>query len=298
MIALVSGEGWHVQDLQRASARLELPFETILFDRLECRLGGEEASGAGFGVLGDPRDLADSSGVLVRLMPPGSLEQVVYRMDVLHGLEAAGVPVINAPRAVEAAVDKYLALARARTAGLPVPETWVGERSASALEAFERLGGDVVIKPLFGSEGRGLLRVSDRELARRAFVTLERLGAVLYLQRFVPHPGHDARVFILAGCVLAAMKRHAAAGEWRTNIAVGGRPERIAVGREPELEELALRAAAALGARVAGVDLIREASGRWLVLEINAVPGWRALSEVSGIDVAAAVLSDLWSLRR
>ena len=255
--ALVSGEGWHVQDLRRASARLELPFETIPFDRLECRLGGEGAEGARFGVVGDTRDLSDCGGVLVRLMPPGSLEQVVYRMDVLHGLEAAGLPVVNAPRAVEAAVDKYLALARARSSGLPVPETWVGENAVSALEAFERLGGDVVVKPLFGSEGRGLLRVSDRELARRALVTLERLGAVLYLQRYVDHPGHDARVFILAGNVLGAMRRHAAAGDWRTNIAVGGRPELIPVGREPELEQLALRASAAIGARPSSITTLK-----------------------------------------
>ena len=145
------------------------------------------------------------------MMPPGSLEQVVFRMDALHRLAAAGVPVLNPPRAVEAAVDKYLTLALLDAAGLPVPPTWAGESAAEALAAFEALGGDVVVKPLFGSEGRGLVRVSDTELAWRTFHTLERLGAVLYLQRVVRHPGHDLRVFVLGGRVLGAMRRHAPA---------------------------------------------------------------------------------------
>src|SRR5205823_10360006 len=96
----------------------------------------------------------------------------------------------------------------------------------AALSAFEALGGDVVVKPLFGSEGRGLLRVSDPELARRAFLTLERLGAVLYLQRYIRHPGHDLRAFVLGGRVLGAIRRVAREGDWRTNVAVGGQFER------------------------------------------------------------------------
>ena len=138
------------------------------------------------------------------MMPPGSLEQVVFRMDALHRVAAAGVPVWNPPRAVEAAVDKYLTLALLDQAGLPVPPTWTGQSAAEALAAFEALGGDVVVKPLFGSEGRGLVRVSDKELAWRTFHTLERLGAVLYLQRMIRHPGHDLRVFVLGGRVLGS----------------------------------------------------------------------------------------------
>ncbi len=116
------------------------------------------------------------------------------------------MPVLNPPRAVEAAVDKYLSLAKLSASGLPVPATWAGQSATAALTAFEALGGDVVVKPLFGSEGRGLLRISDRELAWRTFHTLERLGAILYLQQFVRHPGHDLRVFVLKGSVLGAMR--------------------------------------------------------------------------------------------
>ncbi len=213
------------------------------------------------------------SAVVVRTMPPGSLEQVVFRMDLLQRLEAAGMRVLNAPRTLEVCVDKYLATARLAAAGLPVPETVVCQHAEAGLEAFAALGGDVVVKPLFGSEGRGMVRVSDPELAWRTFRTLERTGAVLYLQRFIHHPGWDLRVFVLGGKVLTAMRRHAN-GDWRTNVAQGGRGERVVLDREQE--RLALTAAAALGADVAGVDLLPGPQGEWYVLEVNAVPGWRA----------------------
>src|SRR5207302_9451310 len=114
--------------------------------------------GAGVAIAADP--LADFDTVVVRTMPPGSLEQVVFRMDVLHRLQSRGVRVLNPPAAVEACVDKYLASARLAEAGLRVPPTVVCQHADAALEAFAALGGDVVVKPLFGSEGRGMVRVA------------------------------------------------------------------------------------------------------------------------------------------
>jgi ribosomal protein S6--L-glutamate ligase len=211
-------------------------------------------------------------------------------MDALQRLQARGVPVLNPPRALEACVDKYLAAARLEAAGLPVPPTVVCQHADAALEAFAALGGDVVVKPLFGSEGRGMVRVSDPDLAWRTFRTLERLQAVLYLQRFIDHPGWDLRAFVLGDRVLTAMRRHARNG-WRTNVAQGGKGEPARL--TPEAERLALAAAAALGTPVAGVDLVPDRDGRWYVLEVNAVPGWRALAPVTGIDVAAEIVQFL-----
>jgi ribosomal protein S6--L-glutamate ligase len=132
-----------------------------------------------------------------------------------------------------------------------------------------------------------MVRVSDPDLAWRTFRTLERTQSVLYLQRFVDHPGWDLRVFVVGGRVLTAMRRHARGG-WRTNVAQGGRGEPARL--TPEQERLALAAAEALGAPVAGVDLLPARAGGWYVLEVNAVPGWRALAPVSGIDVAAEIV--------
>ena len=292
IVSLVSGTGWHVQDLMRAAKAVGVELDPVPFPKLVGRVKSGRARVEAGGI-----DLASVDGVLVRMMPPGSLEQVVFRMDALHRLEAAGVPVLNPPGAVESAVDKYLALAKLEAAGLPVPETWVGESATEALKAFEALGGDVVVKPLFGSEGRGLVRVTDPELAVRTFRTLERLGCVLYLQRHVRNPGFDVRAFVLGGRVLGSIRRHAARGEWRTNVAVGGRPEACSI--DEESGRLALRSARAVGALMAGVDLLPDLdAGGWAVLEVNAVPGWKALAGSTGVDVAAAILSELRDLAR
>jgi ribosomal protein S6--L-glutamate ligase len=268
---LAGGDGWHVRDLLRAAEELGHDAAAVDFRRVW----------AGAGAIDGP--LAGFDAALVRTMPPGSLEQVVFRMDLLHQLEARGVRVVNPPRAVEVCVDKYLAAAKLAAAGLPVPPTVACQRADDALAAFAALGGDVVVKPLFGSEGRGMVRISDPELAWRTFRTLERTQAVLYLQQFIRHPGWDLRALVLGGRVLAAMRR-TARGDWRTNVAQGGRAEAVRLSADDAA--LALRAAEAVGAPVAGVDLLPGPGGERYVIEVNAVPGWRALAPVSGLDIA------------
>jgi ribosomal protein S6--L-glutamate ligase len=268
---LAGGDGWHVRDLKRAAAQLGHGAETVDFRRIRAGVSASVGLLAGF------------DAVLVRTMPPGSLEQVVFRMDVLHRLEAKGTPVLNLPTALEASIDKYLASARLEAAGLLVPPTIVCQQADDALQAFAELGGDVIVKPLFGSEGRGMVRVSDPDLAWRTFRALERLQSVIYLQQVVAHPGWDLRVFVLGRQVLTAMRRRARSG-WRTNVAQGGSGEPVSLTTSEE--RLALAAAAAVGATVAGVDLLPGPQGQWYVLEVNAVPGWRALAPVTGVDVA------------
>jgi RimK family alpha-L-glutamate ligase len=287
LVVLVSGFGWHVEDLHRAADKVAVRLDAVPFNGLNGYAGLPDRT-----VEAGGRRLTEADGVLVRMMPPGGLEQVVYRMDALHRLERAGVPLMNAPRAVEAAVDKYLSLTFLDASGLPVPPTFAGEAASDALAAYDLLGPDVVIKPLFGSEGRGLVRVSDREIARRVFQTLERLGAVAYVQKTVRHPGFDYRAFVLGGRVLGAIRRFAPEGDWRTNVAVGGRPEACSL--DPSMESLAVRAAEAVGAEMAGVDLLDDLDrGGPVVIEVNAVPGWRALSRTTGVDVAAELLAHL-----
>jgi len=241
-------------------------------------------------VWGTDTELSAVDAVIVRTMPPGSLEQVVFRMNLLGRLEAAGVQVLNPPKAIECAVDKYLTTARLVAAKLPVPRTIVCEDSEAAQAAFEKLGGDVVVTPVFGAEGRGILRVSDPDLALRAFRTLERIGALLYLQEFIEHEGFDLRVMVLDGRIVAAMKRRNP-HDFRTNVS------RQAVAEPVELtdreRDWALRAALAVGTRIAGVDILYDRSGAGYVIEVNGVPGWRALARVTGCDVAQELIVSL-----
>ena len=255
------------------------------FEGLTARVQTGTAS-----VWGAENELSRADAVLVRTMPPGSLEQIVFRMNLLSQLEARSVVVLNPPRAIECAVDKYLTTARLVAAGLPVPETVVCENSSAALAAFTELGGDVVVKPIFGAEGRGIVRVSDPDLALRTFRTLERIQSVLYLQRFVEHEGFDVRVLVLDGDVVAGMRRRSD-GDFRTNVSRSARAEPIDL--SPAECDLALRASQAVGTRLAGVDLLYDRSGQCYVIEVNGVPGWKALSRVTGCDVAAAVVRSL-----
>jgi ribosomal protein S6--L-glutamate ligase len=283
-IALLgSPTSWYTHDLQRAAADAH-SIVPVDYGQLQSELAGE---GACF--QAGETNLAETDCLLVRSMPPGSLEQIVFRMDILGQLASCGLPVVNGPRAIETAVDKYLATARLQAAGLKVPRTVVCQTVDEALHGFHALGRDVVVKPLFGSEGRGILRVSDEALAWRTFQTLARLDRVLYLQRFIAHGGSDLRLLVLGERVLGI--RRTSADDWRTNISRGAVAEPLRV--TPELEELARRAAAAVGATLAGVDLLPGSDGHLYALEVNAVPGWQALATATGIDVASLVIEHL-----
>jgi len=283
-IAVLSNPGsWYLQDLSRAARQRGHDCLGIRFPRIIGTLATDGVEGCGEAVRDADGNLAGADAVIVRTMPPGSLEQVVFRMDALAQLEQLGVTVLNSPRAIECAVDKYLSTARLLSAGIPVPPTVVCENSESALEAFDALGGDVVVKPIFGAEGRGIVRVSDPELALRTFRTLEQLDAVLYLQAFIDHGGYDDRVLLLDGEVIGGMRRRARE-DFRTNISQRGMAEPWIP--EPRDIELARGAAEATGTCLAGVDLVSSSDGRRMVLEVNAVPGWRALARVNSIDVA------------
>jgi ribosomal protein S6--L-glutamate ligase len=277
---LGSPDSWYLKDLQRAAAdRHELV--PVSFRDLVSRIEAERMNVSSQGV-----DLGSLDAVLVRTMPPGSLEQVVYRMDALGQLAAQGTVVLNPPRSLEVAVDKYLATVKLQAAGLLVPRTLVCQTPEDAMEAFAKLGEDVVIKPLFGSEGRGITRLNDEALALRAFKMLTGLGAVLYLQEFIDHEGCDLRLLVLGDRVLGMRRSNPC--DWRTNVARGATAEPLEVTQE--LAEMAQRAANAVGAPLAGIDLLPGRDGKLYAIEVNAVPGWKALGRALQADVAALVL--------
>jgi RimK family alpha-L-glutamate ligase len=277
---LANSDSWYLQDLRRAAeGRHEIA--AAGFRDLASSIDGN-----GLQVKAGKVDLAAADVVLVRTMPAGSLEQVVFRMDALARLEAAGVLIINPPKAIETAVDKYLALARMAAAGLRVPRTFVCQTPEDAMAAFDSLGGDIVVKPIFGSEGRGIARLQDESLAGRAFRMLAQLGGVLYVQEFVPHDGFDIRVLIIGERMFAIRRR--STHDWRTNVSRGAIAEPIEL--TAELAEFARRAADAVGALVAGIDLLPGCDGQLYAIEVNAVPGWKAVAAALDVDVARVLL--------
>jgi RimK family alpha-L-glutamate ligase len=256
----------------KASARLaEAPGER----RQQTRLTSEQIS------------LLDADVVFARIIPGGSLEQLIYRVDALHWIENRGVRVVNSPRVIERSVDKFYTTTLLHEAGLLVPETVVCERMEEAMAAVRAMG-DVVIKPIFGSLGHGMVRLSDPETALRVVRALDQIKSVFYVQRAVDHGGRDLRIFVVGGRVLAAIERRAPKGEWRTNVAIGG--SATAVDVSPEIERTAIAAAAAVGADYAGVDLLPARDGAMYVLEVNGIPGWQGLQQATGVDVAASIV--------
>ena len=268
--------GWHTAALRRALSRrgLEAPFFDIT--RFTARISHRPWLEA------DEAALESFDVVFVRLIPGGSLEQIIFRVDALHRLENAGVRVINSATTIERTVDKYYTSTLLEDAGLPTPRTVVVEQADAAMEAFHQLGGDVVVKPLFGSEGRGMVRVNDQDIAHRVFRALDLGYYVYYLQTFIPHHQKDVRVFTIGNEPVAAMERRAQT--WKANVAQGA--EAAPLPLDPELADLARRAARAVKAHYSGVDLLPTPEGGYTVIEVNGIPGWKGLQGATGIDIA------------
>jgi RimK family alpha-L-glutamate ligase len=275
--------GWHEARLVEALQARGVEPMVLPITRLTGLIGGFCALSV------DAQALDDSDAVVVRAIPGGSLEQVIFRVDALHRLTRLGIPVINSPRCIERSVDKYFTSFLLQDAGLPTPRTITCERFEDAMAAIEELGGDVVLKPLFGAEGRGMVRISDPDIAYRTFRALELARSVYYLQAYVPHAGRDIRAFVIGDRVFGAMIRR---GEsWKTNVAQGATVE--AVDLPPDLGKLALEAARVVGADYAGVDLLPRDDGGHFVLEVNGIPGWQGLQRTTALDVAGAIVDHL-----
>ncbi len=283
---LGSPDSWYLADLCRAA---ESGWEIVPlgFPGLNSRVHAGETR-----VYGGASDLREFDAILVRSMPLGTLEQVVFRMNALAMLETAGSVVINAPRSLEIAIDKYLALTQLQSLGLLTPETACCQSAVDAMQHFERLGGDVVVKPVFGGEGRGIMRITEKETAARVFHALQQIGSVIYLQTYVKHAGHDIRLFV-AGSEVLGMER-VPTNDWRTNISRGGtaRAHRVT----PAERQVALAVADRFGASICAIDLLPTNEGKTYALEVNAVPGWRSLAQVVNVDVAELVLRHIGSV--
>ena len=285
-VALVTDNpGWHGARLREAFVRHNCELRTVSLRDCSFDLQG---SGSGLCIPGFEDGLPD--GVFVRGVPGGTLEQVVLYLDVLHALKMLGVPVYNDGRAIEKSVDKGMTSLLLHYAGIAAVPTWVTADSeqAAGIWARERASGHrLVVKPLFGSQGRGLKRLSRNH----RLPSIEQYQGVYYLQRFVHCACFDWRVFVINGRAVACMQRRGRS--WINNVAQGGTC--IAVVNDRSLERLAEDAAAALDMDYAGVDLIRGAEGALQVIEINSIPAWKGLQAVCGVDIAQSLVDDFFA---
>jgi len=225
------------------------------------------------------------SALIVRPIGRGTLDQCIFRLDILHKLAEEGLPVINNPKAIEKCLDKYQTLMLLEKMGLPVPKTAVTENIEEAMKAFYELGEDVVVKPLFGARGIGIVRVNDPDIAIRVFRTINLLGEVIYIQEFISHGTRDIRAFVIGDEVVASMYREA--NSWKTNVAQGAKPTPLKI--SGKLEELAVKAAKITGCEIAGVDIL-EGPNRYYITEINSQPGWQGLQTVTQFNIAEKII--------
>ncbi len=282
-ILLVSDtRDWHARRMEEAYAARGARVTRV--DLAACNFATARPSG-----IEIPGFAASPDAVHVRTLAAGSFEAVTRRLGVLHALGRLGVPVINDARAIEACVDKSMTSFLVARAGLPTPDTWALEsyEQARALARREIERGPLVLKPLFGAQGKGLklIRAADDLPGPEA------VAGVYYLQRFETVEGEgfrDFRFFVCRGRIVAAMLRRASS--WITNVKQGGEP--FAVARDAGLEALALAAARAVGAVIAGVDLIVGREGP-RVLEVNSMPAWSGLQKVTATDIAGEIADDV-----
>ncbi|MDE2578618.1 MAG: RimK family alpha-L-glutamate ligase [Hyphomicrobiales bacterium] len=272
---------FHVRELESAfAARGVLCRRVRLAD---C--GFDSSRPGGLAIPGFEEALPDLA--VVRAVGAGAFESVTLRLGLLHALQSCGVPVLNHARAIERCVDKAATSFLLAHAGLPTPATFAVQTREAARAIFAREGGTLVLKPLFGAQGRGLklLRSTD-DLPEES-----EINGVFYLQRFVgpvSGPFVDMRLFVSRGRLLGAMLRRSQ--NWITNVKLGGAPEAFAP--EPALVALALRAAACVDADFAGVDMILDETGAPQILEVNSMPGWRGLQSVTAVNLSGLIADD------
>lgn len=273
--------GWESSQIILAARKKEIAIEAFSFSNIIARISYMPQVSVNRKIS----DLAEFDAIIVRPIGRGSLDEIIFRLDLLHRLERLGIKIINPPSAIEKAVDKYYALTLLEENDIPVPRTFVTENPSAALDAFYELGEDVVIKPIFGSRGIGITRITDSDVFDRICRTLSFAHHVLYIQEFIPHRNRDIRAFVIGDRVLASMLR--VSDNWKTNVSKGAEPKPY----EPDskLEKIALKSSRILCCEVAGVDIIEGPEG-YLVNEINSQPGFRGLQSVTKVNIAEEIV--------
>jgi RimK family alpha-L-glutamate ligase len=285
-IATRNMEAWSSTQVRDALTEHGVPYVCFTFPRLVAQLGRKPYFHVKDVNQQQVDILRDLDALIIRPIGRGSLEELVFRMDMLYKLEREGFYVLNPAEAIEHCVDKYDILSILEDNSVPVPRTFATESANEAILAFKELGGDVVVKPIFGSRGIGATRVNDPEIALTVFKAITFQHGVVYLQEFVPHGTSDIRAFVVDGHVVAAMRR--VADGWKTNYSQGARPAPISLSKE--FEELAVKASNAVGCKVSGVDILEGPEGP-RICDVNSQPGWKGLQMVTKVNIAEEIVN-------
>ena len=206
-------------------------------------------------------------------------------------LESYGKIVVNSYKVATTCGNKLLASIKLAQAKIPTPRTFLAFTEESALEALKELGYPAVMKPVVGSWGRLVAQVKDPDTARSIIESREYMHPVqqvYYLQEKVKRPDRDIRCYVIGNQAVAAIYRHAPPDDWRTNTARGGVAENCPL--SPELEELSIRAAEAMGGGAFGVDLMEAESGL-VVHEVNHTTEFKNTVRVTKVDIPSLLLN-------
>ena len=217
------------------------------------------------------------------------LERCVSYFRGLHFtacLEFLDVPVINSFEVANNCGNKMITSLLLKKHNVPTPKTYFTFSSEAALENLEKIGYPVVIKPVVGSWGRGVMPLKDRDTADAIIEVRELndgpLDRIYYLQEMVNRPPRDIRVIVIGDQVVAAMYR-ISSGSFKTNIAVGGEPVTCEITKE--LEDVCMKAAKAVGGGILGVDVMEDKKRGLVVHEVNNTVEFKGLAKVVKKDI-------------
>ncbi len=235
--------------------------------------------------FGDYFENLEPKRILVRGFGMSVPQKIFFRLDVLRAIEEYGIRLINSRESLELASDKFLTSVFLERYNIPTPKTVICENPHDALEMYEELGSDVVIKPLFGSKGIGISRLNDKGLAENVIISLGQLNKIFYLQEFIEHNNRDIRILVIGNKAVAGMFR--VSDSWKTNVHAGAHVEPIELNKE--LKTLAVKAAQVVKTEIAGVDIVESENG-YLVLEVNSIPGFTALQQVTHFNIPERII--------
>jgi ribosomal protein S6--L-glutamate ligase len=253
--------------------------EPVYVDTPEVRLVTKQQE---MNILYEDRSLKNLNSVIPRI--GRSLTDFGYMM--IKQFETLKVPTTLSSYALFNARNKFRASQILCTQGLPIPPTWLIASQIKPSFVAKEMTCPIVIKLLSGTQGVGVIRVMDSKDAVPIVDTLDELDQLICIQKFLENPGEDIRVFIVDDRVVATMKRIAPQGEWRCNIHLGAKS--VPYKLNSEEEEIAIKAARAFHAGVAGVDMIQTEDGPY-VIEVNVSPGFKGLLSATGVNAADAI---------